>query len=116
MIPEEFVDFSAGFEIGFIVWIEDRKPTMLRTDVIITPEKIILKPREYDPLRLPRKGQKVTLAFSNPYYTEKCKMGIVKGLLHMVGGVFELEPKEITWTFDFDLDTYPERLARRWRA
>lgn len=116
MIPEEFVAFSADFEAGFLVWIEDKKPTMLRTDFIITSKRIVLKTEEYDPLRLPKKNQNVTLVFSNPYYTEKCKMGIVKGVLYKINGGFEVEPKDITWTFDFDLNTYPESLSKRWKA
>jgi hypothetical protein len=114
MIPEEFVAFSSGFEVGFLVWIKDDRPTMVKTDFAISKDDIRLDPGEYDPLRLPIPGSRVTLIFANPLYTERCEMGIIKGALKGVIGSLEIEPHDITWTLSFDVNKYPDRLVRRW--
>lgn len=115
MIPEEFVEFSAGFEVGFLAWISDGKPTMERTDFLISQEKIVVEPKEYDPLRLPAEGTKVALIFANPWYAERCEMGIVKGILIKEGNRLEIDAYDITWTFSFNIDRYPEKLVKRWK-
>ncbi len=115
MIPDEFVDFSTDFEVAFIIWNTGEGPSMGRTGFNITQERISIEPFEYDILRLPRSRDKVTLVFSNPYYTENCSMGIVKGILHSKEEGYELDPQEIIWTLSFDLDFYPERLMKRWK-
>ncbi len=115
MIPEEFVDFSKGFEVGFLVWIKDGRPTMKRSDFRVSSDKVVVEPYEYDPLRLPMKGEKVTLIFANPLYTERCEMGIIKGNFRKGTDTLEILPVDITWTLAFDIDTYPERILRRWR-
>jgi len=116
MMPEEFVDFSQRFEVGFLAWIINAKPTMGRTDFTITREKIRIEPQEYDPLRLPSTGSKVTLIFANPYYTERCEMGIVKGTLKRDSAGLEIEPLDITWSLAFDLERHPDRIVKRWKG
>jgi hypothetical protein len=115
MLPEEFVEFSNRFEIGFLTWIRDEKPTMERTYFLISTKKISVKPLEYDPFRIPPIGSKVTLIFANPWYAEKCEMGMVRGDLKLEGDKWKIDPLEITWTLAFDVDRYPERIVKRWK-
>jgi hypothetical protein len=117
MIPEEFAKFSKKFEVGFLYWIEDERPTMIRTEFQITTDKVLVEPIESEFLQSPEVSETATLLFANPYYTERCEMGIVKGKLKMHGeDGLEIEAHDITWTFSFDLDEYPERLVRRWKG
>jgi hypothetical protein len=114
MIPEEFVKFSERFEVGFLVWIVEDKPTMKLFNFLISREKILVEPKEYDPLRLPPIGSRVTLIFANPWYTEMCEMGIIKGVLGREGETNIIEPHAITWSLSFDVNRYPERIVKRW--
>lgn len=116
MIPEEFAEFSKKFDVGFLFWIEDEKPTMIRTGFQITKDMVLVKPSESELVSAPGVGMNATLLFANPHYTERCEMGIVKGKLKedKTGGL-EIESHDITWTTSFDLDKYPKRLVRRWR-
>ncbi|RMF89854.1 MAG: hypothetical protein D6733_05380 [Methanobacteriota archaeon] len=115
MLPVEFAEFSRRFEVGFLVWIKDEAPTMRRCDFHITTEKIGITPMEYDPLRLPQAGSKVALVFANPWYTERCEMGVVRGVLQGEMDSLEIEPWEIIWSVAWDVEHYPERIIRRWR-
>jgi hypothetical protein len=116
MIPEEFAEFSKKFEVGFLYWIEDGKPTMIRAGFQITAGTVLVEPCESELLRSPEVGVKTTLLFANPYYAERCEMGIVKGRLKEDGADgLEIEAHDVTWTYSFDLDQYPDRLLRRWR-
>jgi hypothetical protein len=115
MIPEEFVEFSLRFETGFLAWIIDNKPTMQRTDFSISKDNVIIEPTEYDTLRLPGEGEKVTLIFANQWYTERCEMGVVSGVLEREGQTLKLEPHKITWSLSFDINEYPEKIVKRWR-
>jgi|GEM_PF-5496971 len=115
MFPVEFTKFSKKFEVGFLYWIENDTPTMIQTDFQITTDKITVKPFESKYFQSPDAGVKTTLLFANHHYTEQCEMGIVKGVLVKHGDTLEIEPHDITWTFSFDVNEYPKRLARRWR-
>ncbi|MFV2040820.1 MAG: hypothetical protein ACC644_02405 [Candidatus Hydrothermarchaeales archaeon] len=117
MLPEDFLEFSKKFEGGFLYWIEDDKPLMIRADFQITGEKVDVTPRESNFIKAPAPGLPATLLFANPFYTERCEMGVVKGELKAGGGKGRLEivAHDITWTLSFDLNEYPERLVRRWR-
>ena len=117
MVPEDFLEFSKKFESGFLYWIEDDRPLMIRADFQNTGEKIDVTPRKSSFIKAPAPGFSVTLLFANPFYTERCEMGIVKGELKAGGeeGSLEIVAHDIMWTFSFDLDEYPERLVRRWR-
>jgi hypothetical protein len=116
MIPEEFIKFSERFEVGFLVWIVDDKPTMELSDFLISREKILVEPKEYDPLRLPPIGSRVTLIFANPWYTERCEMGVVKGALVREGESLVIEPHDITWSLSFEVNRYPDKIVKRWRV
>lgn len=85
------------------------------TDFRVNPERVVIDPREYDPFRLPHPGEKVTLVFANPFYTDRCEMGIVKGIFLKERDRYFIEPYHITWTLSFDVDEYPERLVKRWK-
>jgi hypothetical protein len=111
----EFVNFSAGFEIGFLVWVSNGKPTMERTSFSISADRILLEPKEYDPLRLPGAGERVSLVFANPMYTERCEMGIVRGAFLRRPGSLEIEPHEVIWALSFDVAHYPDRIVKRWK-
>ncbi len=115
MIPEEFVEFSKRFEVGFLVWINSNGPTMGRTDFFIDSMKVKVEPTEYDPLRLPAPGSKVSLIFANEWYTNRCEMGLIKGILTADGSDKVIQPLDITWSLSFDVDKYPDRIVKSWR-
>ncbi len=116
MLPKDFLEFSKKFEVGFLSWIEEDKPSMIRADFKITGGRINITPKKSSLIKAAAPGSKVTLLFANPYYTERCEMGLVKGKLKEDGtGGLEIEAHDITWTFGFDLDEYPERLVKRWK-
>jgi len=114
MIPEEFVEFSRSYQIGFLVWIARGRPTMRRTEFVVEEDRVRLRLKEEGGGGLPASGERVTLAFANPWYTERCEMGIVSGELRRREGCVEIEPHRIIWALSFDIKTYPERIVKRW--
>jgi hypothetical protein len=117
MLPEAFLEFSKKFETGFLYWIEDDRPLMILADFKTTGKTVNVTPKESSFIKAPTPGFSATLLFANPFYTERCEMGIVKGELKAGGedGSLEIVAHDITWTFSFDVNDYPERLVRRWR-
>jgi len=115
MIPKDFIGFSQDFEVGFLSWIDNGRPSMARCEFKVSKENITLKPFFPSSETQPLNGSKITLTFSNHLYAEKCKMGIISGQLNISGNSFWLDPFKVLLTFDFDLETYPDRLVKTWQ-
>ncbi|MEE8168612.1 MAG: hypothetical protein V3T58_07050 [Candidatus Hydrothermarchaeales archaeon] len=109
MLPEDFVDYSKKFEVGFLASVNGSKPNIDIVDFEVSKDSIKITGEN-----LPEGG--VCLVFANEWFSEKSEMAQVQGVLakKLEGDGYELAPNKIFWTFSFDVEEYPEKIVRRW--
>lgn len=108
MLPEDFVAYSKGFEVGFLGFIGKDGPDIKLVNFEVEGHGIVIRGGE-----LPE-GQ-ACLAFANEEYVWKSENALVNGRLEKTKEGYLLVPDKAIWTIGFDAKNWPDRIVRRWR-
>jgi len=117
-LPEEFIEFSKKFEIGFLSWTEENMPKIELAEFKVEKEHIEIETAKE--VKISGDGSKAALILENPFYTEKCEFALIQGTLSEAGknSGFLLFPEKAIWSLAFDLSSFPkfpEKVIKRWK-
>lgn len=117
-LPEEFIEFSKKFEIGFLAWAEKNKPKIELAGFKVEKEHIEIE--TVKEVKISDNGGKAALILENPFYTEKCEFALIQGRLSETekSSRFLLFPEKAIWSLAFDLNSFPkfpEKVIKRWK-
>ncbi|MFQ6136510.1 MAG: hypothetical protein ACE5PM_04960 [Candidatus Hydrothermarchaeales archaeon] len=107
MIPEDFVEYSKRFNVGFLTLLHGDNPHIRIVNFKVSKDTITV-----DDGDLPE-GE-VALVFANELYSERSEMAQVVGNLRKDHDQYELTPDKIFWTLSFDINVYPDEIIKRW--
>lgn len=108
MLPREFIQYSRDFDLGFLVTLEEGAPSIEIVAFEVHQEYILIKSRR-------KTTGKGCLVLANEHYSENSRMAQVTGELIMDEKKYKLIPYKAYWTYPFSLDSYPDKIVRRWR-
>jgi len=116
--PEEFIEFSKKFKIGFLSWIEENRPKIELVEFKVEKEHVEIETAKE--VKISGDGSKAALILENPFYTEKCEFALIQGTLSGAekSSRFLLFPEKIIWSLAFNLNNFPkfpEMVIKRWK-
>ncbi len=109
MLPEDFVEYSKRFKVGFLASLHDGKPHLDIVDFEVSRDSILVRGEDM-------KDSFVCLAFANEHYVWRSENASIWGSLKRRGDAYELKPDKMVWTLAFSIGEKPGRILRRWQA
>lgn len=110
MLPEDFVEYSKKFEVGFLGFIGENG-----LDI-----KLVYFDIHQEGIEVIGHGLiegKACLAFANEKYVWGSENASVQGRLEKIKeGRHRLIPDKIVWTIGFNIKSWPRRIVDRWKS
>ncbi len=111
MLPDDFVEYSKRFEVGFLCVLGENGPDIKLVEFDVRREGVLIKDSGL-------KEGRACLAFASEEYVWGSENASVNGSLEKTeGGGYVLVPETAVWTIGFDIKSkgLPRRIVKRWR-
>lgn len=110
MLPQDFVEYTKRFEVGFLGIIGENGPDIKLVHFEVDEHGFVIEGNELTEGR-------ACLAFANEEYVWASENASVNGHLEKKKeGEYHLLPDKVVWTVGFDIKGWPRRIVRRWKS